>query len=95
MPEKKTRISNSLNCLLVGALVACATFVPIAAQSEGTSGYDKPPKNILDVMHAPSPPIPVVSPTQDSILLVSWQDYPSIYRVATPFLRLAGVRVAA
>jgi dipeptidyl aminopeptidase/acylaminoacyl peptidase len=34
-----------------------------------------------------------VSPTQDAILLVSWQDYPSIARVSTPFLRLAGVRV--
>ena len=44
-------------------------------------------------MHAPSPPIPRVSPPQDAILLVSWQDYPSISRVATPFLRLAGVRV--
>ncbi|MGA9900931.1 MAG: prolyl oligopeptidase family serine peptidase [Terriglobales bacterium] len=29
----------------------------------------------------------------DTILLVSWQDYPPISRVATPFLRLAGVRV--
>jgi dipeptidyl aminopeptidase/acylaminoacyl peptidase len=106
--EKQTRISNGLNCLLIGALLACATIVPIAAQSnssllnkpsalatpiEGTSGYDKPPRNILDVMHAPSPPIPEVSPTQDTILLVSWQDYPSISRVGTPFLRLAGVRV--
>ena len=36
---------------------------------------------------------PGVSPTQDAILLVSWQDYPSIARVSTPFLRLAGVRV--
>jgi dipeptidyl aminopeptidase/acylaminoacyl peptidase len=44
-------------------------------------------------MHAPAPPIPRVSPTQDAILLVFWQDYPSISRVATPFLRLAGVRV--
>jgi dipeptidyl aminopeptidase/acylaminoacyl peptidase len=44
-------------------------------------------------MHAPSPPVPVVSPAEDTILLVSWQEYPSIARVATPFLRLAGVRV--
>ena len=44
-------------------------------------------------MHAPSPPVPEVSPTEDTILLVSWQDYPSISRVATPFLRLAGARV--
>jgi dipeptidyl aminopeptidase/acylaminoacyl peptidase len=44
-------------------------------------------------MHAPSPSVPEVSPTHDTILLVSWQDYPPISRVATPFLRLAGARV--
>jgi dipeptidyl aminopeptidase/acylaminoacyl peptidase len=67
--------------------------MPAATPNVGASGYNQPPKNILNVMHAPSPPVPKVSPTQDSILLVSWQDYPSISRVATPFLRLAGVRV--
>ncbi len=101
-------VRNALNYFLLGVLVACATSVPVAAQSnsslsnatsaastptESASGYNQPPKNILDVMHAPSPPRPRVSPTQDTILLVSWQDYPSISRVATPFLRLAGVRV--
>jgi dipeptidyl aminopeptidase/acylaminoacyl peptidase len=102
-------IRNILNCFLVGALVACVASAPMAAQPNssllngnsmpaatpnvGASGYNQPPKNILNVMHAPSPPVPKVSPTQDSILLVSWQDYPSISRVATPFLRLAGVRV--
>ena len=54
---------------------------------------DKPPKNILDVMHAPSPPQAFVNPTHDAMLLVSWQDYPPMSRVAAPFLRLAGVRV--
>jgi dipeptidyl aminopeptidase/acylaminoacyl peptidase len=44
-------------------------------------------------MRAPSPPTPNVSPTQDTILLVSWQDYPPISRVAAPFLRLAGARI--
>ena len=62
----------------------------VVAQS---SGYDLPPKNILDVMRAPLPPAPVVSPTKDKMLLVVWQLYPSIARVATPYLRLAGVRV--
>jgi dipeptidyl aminopeptidase/acylaminoacyl peptidase len=92
---------NVLKCSLAAALVVCAASVPIAAQSnaapatpaESASGYNQPPKNILDVMHAPLPPYPRVSPTHDSILLVSWQEYPSISRVATPFLRLAGVRV--
>ena len=57
------------------------------------SGYDLPPKNILDVMLAPLPPTPVLSPAKDKMLLVRFQLYPSIARVATPYLRLAGVRV--
>jgi dipeptidyl aminopeptidase/acylaminoacyl peptidase len=63
------------------------------APAQNSTGYNQPPKYILDVMHSQSPPTPKVSPTQDKILLVSWQDYPSITRVATPYLRLAGVRV--
>ncbi len=101
-------VGNHWNRLLAGALAGCAMCMPVVAQSkpsqskltaapaaagESVSGYNLPPKNILDVMKAPSPPQPMVSPTHDTILLVSWQDYPSISRVATPFLRLAGVRV--
>ena len=94
MPARKafTRLAALL-------IAAAAASLPVRAQTnasssnEGASGYSQPPKAILDVMLAPSPPTPVVSPTQDAILLVSWQDYPSISRVATPFLRLAGVRV--
>ncbi|MGA9672253.1 MAG: prolyl oligopeptidase family serine peptidase [Terracidiphilus sp.] len=85
-------VQHALRYFIVGAIVACAVSVPVDAQSNA-SGYNQPPKYILDVMHAPSPAIPYVSPVKDSILLVSWQDYPPIARVATPFLRLAGVRV--
>ena len=99
---------NGLKFLLAGAVIVCATWAQVTAQTnpellnvtaaaavptEGASGYNQPPKYILDVMHAPAPPYPLVSPTQDSILLVSMQTYPSIARVATPFLRLAGVRI--
>ena len=99
------KIRNAVFCLLAAALFTCATSSLVTAQSassarpssakpaEAASGYNQPPQNILDVMRAGSPPQPVVSPTHDNILLVSWQDYPSIARVATPFLRLAGVRV--
>src|SRR5579871_6797185 len=57
------------------------------------SGYDKPPEHVLDVLHAPTPPAPYVSPTHDTILLVAWVQYPSIAQVAEPYLKLAGVRV--
>ena len=50
------------------------------------SGYNQPPKYVLDVLHAPSPPQPIVSPTHDSILLVSWGKYPPIAQVAEPYL---------
>ncbi|XWW97254.1 hypothetical protein V2A60_005236 [Cordyceps javanica] len=57
------------------------------------SGYKQPPPEILDVMRAPSLPIPVSSPSGDRIILVSLEKYPSISHIATPYLRLAGVRV--
>jgi dipeptidyl aminopeptidase/acylaminoacyl peptidase len=68
---------------------ATAAPAPVVAPS----GYDRPPQSVLDVLHAPSPPQPYVSPPGTAILLVSWIDYPSITQVAEPFLRLAGVRV--
>ena len=90
--------------ILVAALAANAAPVPPNSSSKGAtpapavpvkgeSGYNQPPKNILDVMRAPSPPTASVSPTKDTILLVSWQEYPPMSRVAAPFLRLAGARI--
>ncbi len=58
-----------------------------------SSGYDKPPPNVLEVLHAPAAPSPVISPTRDKILLVSNVRYPAMTQVAEPFLKLAGVRV--
>ncbi|AXE32948.1 S9 family peptidase [Chromobacterium phragmitis] len=57
------------------------------------AGYQQPPANILKVMRAPSLPMPSINPTRDAMLLVGWQEYPSIARVAAPYLKLAGTRV--
>ena len=94
-------VKNALLCILVAALADGTMFVSsaaadnssVSATTQRESGYDQPPKNILEVMHAPSLPVPSVSPTKDTLLLVSWQDYPPMRRVAAPFLRLAGVRI--
>jgi dipeptidyl aminopeptidase/acylaminoacyl peptidase len=64
-----------------------------ASGDDAGSGYSKPPQNILDVMLAPLPPRPLVSPAHDEIMLGTMELYPSISRVAAPYLRLAGVRV--
>ena len=74
--------------------VAAAATAPVAASAvSAVRGYDLPQKNILDVLHAPSPPQPFVSPTRQAILLVSWQEFPPMSRVATPYLKLAGSRI--
>ncbi len=82
--------------LLALAICELASAPAAAADSPAGSpatGYSQPPQNILNVMRAPSPPSPSVSPTNDRMILVSVQDYPPMARVAAPFLRLAGVRI--
>jgi dipeptidyl aminopeptidase/acylaminoacyl peptidase len=76
---------------LAAGIVSTSIAAPIAAPSPGA--YNHPPKEILDVMRAPSPPSPLLSPTRDKLMLVTIDDYPSIAKVATPYLRLAGVRI--
>jgi dipeptidyl aminopeptidase/acylaminoacyl peptidase len=97
MPDKNAFKFVFIAALLVMSVSVAGQSSPAsaneAAQIDSKSGYNLPPKNILDVMRAPLPPYPLVSPTHDTILLLSIQEYPSISRVATPFLRLAGVRV--
>ncbi|HNX95406.1 MAG TPA: prolyl oligopeptidase family serine peptidase [Holophaga sp.] len=78
----------------LGATTGFAATVPGAPDAPtAASGYQQPPKAILDVMQAPSSATPYVSPSRQHLLLVAMEDYPSIERVATPFLRLAGVRI--
>ncbi len=66
---------------------------PAPAPVAVVSGYDKPAQPILDVLHAPANARPIIAPTNDRILLVSWVTYPSIAQVAEPYLKLAGVRL--
>jgi dipeptidyl aminopeptidase/acylaminoacyl peptidase len=79
---------------LVAAALAGAAAAATAPTPAATShGYDQPPKAILDVLHAPAPPTAYVSPTRQAMLLVAWQEFPPMSRVATPILKLAGARV--
>ena len=77
-------------CLIAIATVGAAST---SKKTDENSSYNQPPQNILDIMRAPAPPVPLVSPTRDRILLVAMEEYPSIERVALPYLRLAGVRI--
>ena len=91
--RKWPNLLTGILCASMQASLAAAQSNPPAAPSNTASRYHQPPRYILDVMQAPLPPRPSVSPTNDTVLLVTREYYPSIARVSTPFLRLAGVRI--
>src|ERR1700689_1705292 len=55
--------------------------------------YQKPPKEVLDVLNAPATPTLAVNPTKTYATLALAARYPSIAEVAEPMLRLAGMRI--
>ena len=76
----------------LAAAVAVATFGLLAA-GPAFADYAKPPEHLLKVLKAPPPPAPNVAPGGQRLLLTTAQTYPSISRVAQPYLKLAGVRL--
>ena len=77
------------------AAFALALAVVLAANrpAQAETAYQKPPKNVLDVLHAPLPPNAVIAPTHKMMLLAVRVRYPPIADLAEPMLRLAGSRV--
>jgi dipeptidyl aminopeptidase/acylaminoacyl peptidase len=55
--------------------------------------YEKPPKEIEDVMTAPMTPAVSFSPTRDYMILEQGVRYPSIAELSEPMMRLAGLRI--
>jgi len=65
----------------------------LASLAMAQERYQKPPKEILDVLYAPVTPQSNVSPSRDAMLLLEWRRYPPIADLAQPMLRLAGLRI--
>ena len=76
MPFRKALIHSTVGAIVVSLTsIFCAgqaitshrsAILPSSHSPDAISGYNLPPKDILDVMRAPSPPVPVVSPTEES-----------------------------
>lgn len=98
LPTLRSKISCSLsrvswNSAAVVSLLMMVVALSCAAQVSAQTAYQKPPKEILDVLNAPPTPIAVVSPSRDVMLLAQGVRYPPIADLAQPMLRLAGVRI--
>ena len=66
------------------------TTAQIFAQN---AAYQKPPKDILDVLNAPAIPSTSISPAKDKILLIEPMIYPLIAELSQPMMRIAGLRI--
>ncbi len=71
-------------------LVVLVLSIKLFAQ---TAAYQKPPKDVLDVLNAPAIPSTSISPAKDKILLIEPLIYPSIAELSQPMLRIAGLRI--
>ena len=79
---------NRIPCLLL--LCMAIVWVNSAA---GQTPYKLPSRDVVAILDAPPPPLGILSPTRDTLLLIEIQPYPSIEVVAEPILRLAGLRI--
>jgi dipeptidyl aminopeptidase/acylaminoacyl peptidase len=61
--------------------------------ADAQQGYQKPPREVLDVLRAPPTPQVSVAPTRDRLLLLQGERYPPVADLAQPMLRLAGLRI--
>ena len=75
--------------------VALSTFVLVclATAAVAQQGYKKPPKEVLDILNAPTTPGVSVSPTNDNVILTTALRYPPLADLALPVLRIAGRRI--
>lgn len=75
-----------------GTFTLCCIFL-LALNLFGQSGYQKPPKEILDVLNAPAIPATSISPARDKLAVLEPLRYPPISELAQPMLRIAGLRI--
>jgi dipeptidyl aminopeptidase/acylaminoacyl peptidase len=71
--------------IAVGSIV-----VQLSAQD---ATYEKPAKEVLEVLHAPLPPTALLSPNRRVLILAELNRYPAVAELAEPMLRLAGLRI--
>lgn len=74
-------------------LFSIVVFLSALNLSAQNSSYQKPPKDVLDVLNAAAIPQTSISPAKDKILLLEPLNYPSIDELSQPMLRLAGLRI--
>jgi dipeptidyl aminopeptidase/acylaminoacyl peptidase len=87
MPTRFTRIA------LAFAAAAAVTAGPRAQSAPSTSGYQLPPKVIVDILDAAPTPTVTVAPNRKMVALLERKSMPGIAELAEPIHRIAGARI--
>jgi len=72
-------------------MAAWIALAPLCAQAPAP--YQKPPAEVMEVLHAPLAPNAFLSPNSRFLILGEVNRYPRIADMAEPMLRLAGIRI--
>src|SRR5580693_4334213 len=75
------------------AIRAALLLTPVSLLFFGADTYQKPPKEIMDILNAPTTPTLALSPSRAYAMQGAPVRYPPIAELAEPMLRLAGVRI--
>ncbi len=79
---------SALACFVLAAFLLCP-FMP----GFGQEPYKLPPKEIIDILDAPPPPMVIMSPDAAVMALVERESMPTIAALAEPIIRIAGIRI--
>jgi dipeptidyl aminopeptidase/acylaminoacyl peptidase len=82
--------------LVAVAITLVIAPVWLSAQTQprpASTGYQLPPKVVVDILDAAPPPVTELSPTRDLIALLERASMPSIAELAQPVLRIGGRRI--
>ena len=73
-------------------VLAAIYFMPTAAQ-EPDAGWQTPPEEIMNVLHAPQLPWIWTAPTGEFLFMAEPPGYPTLAEMSAPMHKLAGIRV--
>src|SRR5262249_39845227 len=82
-----------LPCLALLALASPVARGAASAPTTASPRYQLPPKELIDLVDAPAPPVARLDPTRTRLVLMEPRTLPPISEVAAEELRLAGLRV--
>jgi len=95
MKRNENRILTGNKWLLPALLFTCAfvfLFFPGPADAQEGITYQKPPKEMVDLVDAPASPMVTLSPDKEHIVLIKRSLLMSLEELAQPELQLAGLR---